>query len=380
MDFSWSAEQLSLKNAAARFAQDELNDGLDEREARGELNRAGWCKCAEFGVLGLPLPPPYGSGRDMLTIVAALEGLGYGCRDNGLLFALGAQLWSVQMPILSFGSPAQHDRYLGRLANGEIVGAHSVSEPGNGSDVFGMRTVARRDGDDYVLNGAKTYVSSAPVADLFLVLATVDRAKGAGGITAFLVERGTPGLSVPRHLEKMGLRTSPMGEVVFDQCRVPADQLLGQEGAGMNVFNTAMDWERAFLLTPYLGSMQRQLEWCVQRARVRDSRGKVVEKDEAVATTVVEMYLRLEAARLLTYRAAWLRTVGRRFTREPSEVKLLVSDAFVHNSDDALQIHGDAGYLEAAAIERDWRDARASKIYSGTTEIQKMIIGRWLGV
>src|SRR5262249_663280 len=173
--------------------------------------------------------------------------------------------------------------------------------------------------------------------------------------------------------EKMGLRTSTMGEVQLDDCRVRADQVLGQVGQGSTVFNSAMDWERSFILAPYLGTMQRQIERSVRFAARPDADGRPVPKDEAVATTIVEMHLRLEASRWMTYRAAWMKSAGRRLTREPSEVKLQISDAFVHNSDDALQIHADAGYLEAASIERDHRDARASKLYSGTSEIQKMI-------
>ena len=187
-------------------------------------------------------------------------------------------------------------------------------------------------------------------------------------------------MRVSRRIEKMGLRTSSMGEVVLDRCRARADQLLGQEGGGASVFNTAMEWERSFLLAPYLGTMQRQIERCVRCASVRDRDGRLIAKDEAVASAVVEMQLRLETARLLTYRTAWLKTVGRRLTREPSEVKLHLSETFVRNSDDALQIHGAAGYLEAGGVERDLRDARASKIYSGTSEIQRKIVGRWLGI
>ncbi len=380
MDFSWTPEQLALKVEATCFAQRELNEGLDERDRCGVFNAAGWKKCADFGILGLPFPEPYGRGYDLLTTVLVLEGLGYGCLDNGLLFALMAQLWSVQIPIATFGTEAQKERYLRPLVRGEIVGAHSVTEPGSGSDVFSLRTTAVRDGADYVLTGAKTFITSAPIADVFLVLATVDRSKGAAGLTAFLIEKGSPGLSVSRRLEKMGLHTSPMGEVVLDGVRARADQVLGREGLGTTVFNTAMDWERAFLLTPHLGTMQRQIDQCVRFAARRDPTGKPLPKDEAVSAKIVDMHLRLELARLLAYRTAWLKTTGRRLTREPAEVKLALSEAWVQNSDDALQIFGDGGYLDQPSVERDLRDARASKIYSGTSEIQKMIIGRWMGV
>jgi alkylation response protein AidB-like acyl-CoA dehydrogenase len=380
MDFALTPEQQELKSRAIAFGKGELNCHLEARDACGEFDRAAWKKCGDFGILAMPIPPPYGPGMDMVSIVATMEGLGYGCEDNGLLFSLGAQMWSVQMPIVTFGTDTQKQRYLPGMASGDVIAAHTVSEPGNGSDAFSLRTTAERDGDHYVLNGYKTWSSNAPVADVFLVMATVDRNRGAAGLTAFLIDRGNPGLSIPRHIEKMGLRTSTMGEVQLDDCRVRADHVLGQVGQGMTVFNSAMDWERSFILAPYLGTMQRQIEGSVRFAGRRGADGRPVPKDDAVATTIVEMHLRLEASRLMTYRTAWLKLAGRRLTREPSEVKLQISDAFVHNSDDALQIHAESGYLEAASIERDRRDARASKLYSGTSEIQKMIIGRWLGV
>jgi alkylation response protein AidB-like acyl-CoA dehydrogenase len=380
MDFALSPEQQELKSRAVAFGRNELNCNVVERDARGEFDRVAWKKCGEYGILAMPLPPPYGPGLDMVSIVASMEGLGYGCEDNGLLFSLGAQMWSVQMPIVTFGRDAQKQQYLPAMASGDLIAAHTVSEPGNGSDAFALRTTAERDGDHYVLNGYKTWSSNAPVADVFLVMATVDRNRGAAGLTAFLIDRNTPGLSIPRHIEKMGLRTSTMGEVQLDNCRVKADQVLGQVGQGTTVFNSAMDWERSFILAPYLGTMQRQIERSVRFASRRGADGRSVPKDDATAGTIVEMHMRLESSRWMAYRAAWLKKAGRRLTREPSEVKLQISDAFVHNSDDALQIHADAGYLEAASIERDHRDARASKLYSGTSEIQKMIIGRWLGV
>lgn len=380
MEFSWTREQLALKAEYASFGKRELNDRLFERDACGEFNRDGWRRCAEVGVLGLPVAKPYGSERDLTTVVFAMEGLGYGCEDNGILFAMGAQIWSVQLPIQTFGTAAQKDKYLTGLVSGDLIGAHCVTEPGTGSDAFSLRTTATRDGDDYVLNGAKTFTSNAPEADVFLVMATIDREKGASGLTAFLIDKGTTGLTVSRHLEKMGLRTSPMGELVLNGCRVTACQALGPVGGGMSVFNTAMDWERSFLLAPHLGTMQRQIERCVRHVNRRGADGRPAFKDDSVPAKIVDMQLRLEAARLITYRTAWLRSVGRRLTREPSETKLVVSESWVQNSDDALQIHGDAAYLDDPSIERDLRDARASKLYSGTSEIQRVIISRWLGV
>jgi len=381
MEFSWSEEQLTLKEAVIRFARRELNSGLKERDWRGEFDVEGWKKCAEFGIHGLAMPERYGgSGNDALSVMLAMESLGYGCPDNGLLFALGAQMWSVQMPLLVFGSEIQKDQFLPGLISGRIIGAHAVTEPVAGSDAYALQTTAVREGSWYVLTGSKTYITNAPVADLFLVLATVDVSKGTSGLTAFLVEKGTPGVSVTRPLEKMGLRTSTIAEVVFDNCRVSAEQLLGNEGAGSAVFTSAMEWERVFILAPALGGMQRQLEQCIKHARLRRQFGKPIGKNEAVANKIVDMHMRLETARLLSYKTAWLKTAGRRLTHEPSEVKLHVSESWVQNSLEALQIHGAFGYMADSGIERDLRDSLASKIYSGTSEIQKVIIAGYLGL
>lgn len=379
MNFACQPEQLALASEADAFGKRELNGAVTERDSLGVFDRVLWEKCAAFGVLRWAMPPPYGEGYDLTTTVLAMEGLGHGCQDNGLLFGLNAQLWSVQSPILHFGDAAQKSHYLTKLVSGEFIGAHCVSEPGHGSDMASLRTSAVRDGNSYILNGAKAFITSAPVADVFLVVASTNLAGGTRGLTAFLVDRSTPGLSAARPIEKMGLRTIPMGEVVLRDVRVSVDQRLGQEGAGMSVFNLAMEWERSFLLAPTLGTMRRQIEMCVYLTKVRDHSDELV-SGGSIMEMVAEMDVRLEASRLLTYKAAWMKGTRRRLTREPSLVKLFTSEAFVRNSDDALQVHGATGYLDASSLERDLRDARASKLYSGTSEIQKTIIARWLGV
>src|SRR5712692_433825 len=381
MDFSWSEDQLVLRDSALKFGRQELNDGLAERDRSASFSMENWKKCADFGIQGLAMPERYGgSEHDPLSVVLAMESLGHGCKDNGLLFALGAQMWSVQMPTLIFGSEGLKERYLPGLISGQIIGAHAVTEPGAGSDVFSLRTTVRLEGSCYVPTGRKTFITSAPMAHVFLVLSTLDPSKGVGGLTAFLVDRETLGLSVPTGLEKMGLRTSALGEVFFDECRIPAENMLGKEGAGSAVFGTAMEWERAFILAPALGSMQRLLDQCMEYACLRQQFGKPIGKNESVSNKIVEMQLRLETARLLTYRTAWLKKMGKRLTREPSETKLHTSECWVQNCLDAMQIHGGQGYMVESGIERELRDALASKIYSGTSEIQKVIIARYLGL
>jgi hypothetical protein len=381
MDFSLSAEQRNLKDAAADFARGELNKDLAARERSNEFSREAWQACARFGIQGLPIPAELGGGgADILTTVLVMEGLGYGSHDNGLIFSLNAQLWSVELPIVKFGNPAQQQNYMPGLISGELVGVHAMTEPESGSDAFSMRTRAERRGEDYVLSGTKQYVTNAPIADVMLVFAAHPGKSPIAGISAFLIEKGTPGLSVTHHMDKMGLRTSPMAEVVLDECVVPAANRLGPEGAGTAIFNSTMVWERSCILAGALGSMQRQLEASVHYARERKQFGEPIGKFQAVAGKVADMYLRLEAARLLVYQAAWLGQQGAAATAQAAAAKLFTSEAWVASSLDAVQLHGAYGYMTESGVERDLRDAVASTIYSGTSEIQRVILARMLGL
>ncbi len=375
-----SAEQRDLKAAAAAFAQGELNHDLPERERAGKFSRAAWEACARFGIQGLPVPTELGGGGvDILTAVLVMEGLGYGCRDNGLLFSLNAQLWSVELPLVKFGTEAQRRRYLPGLMSGELIGVHAMTEPESGSDAFSMRTRAQRTDEGYVLTGTKQYVTNAPIADVMLIFAAHPDAPPMSGISAFIVEKGTPGLTVTRHMEKMGLRTSPMAEVVLDGCVVPEENRVGPEGAGGAIFNSTMVWERSCILAGALGSMQRQLETCVTYARERKQFGQPIGNFQAVAGKVADMYMRLEAARLLVYQAAWLGQQGAAVA-EAAAAKLFTSEAWVASSLDAVQLHGAYGYMTESGVERELRDAVASTIYSGTSEIQRVILARMLGL
>ncbi len=381
MEFSLSQEQLELQHAVIRFAGRELIDDVIQRDARGEFSRSLWEKCAGFGIQGLPIPEQYGgNGFDALTTIVALEALGYACKDNGLLFALNAQMWSFELPVWKFGREDQKQRYLPRLCDGSMIGNQAMTEPMSGSDAFSLRTAAQKKGNSYVLTGSKSFVTNAPVADVFLVFARTDPVKGFGGLSAFIVERNTPGLSVSAQMHKMGLRTSPMGEIAFDGCEVPEENLLGSPGAGVTIFNTSMDWERTCILASALGTMQRQLERCIAYAKERTQFGQPIGKFQAVSHRIVEMKLRLETARLLLYKVGWLKAQGKRTAMESAMAKLYLSQCFLDSSLDAVQIHGGYGYSEEYEFERELRDAVGGRIYSGTTEIQKNIIAGSLGL
>ena len=381
MHFSWSEDQLALKRSIIEFAGAALNDDLIADDRAGIFAQRRWERCAEFGILGLALPEEYGgSGLDVLTTMLAMEALGYSCRDNGLLFALNAQMWAVQAPIHRFASPEQRARYLPSLVRGAIIGAHAITEPGSGSDAFAMSATAVRRGECYVLNGTKTFVSNAPVADLFLVFASTNRARGFMGITAFLIDKGHPGLRVGKPIEKMGLRTAPYSEVILDDCEVPVAARLGNEGNGGTIFKHSMGWERSCILASHVGAMERQLETCIDYAKTRQQFGQPIGKFQSVSSMIVDMKLRLETSRLLLYHAGWLRAQGQEAVQEVALAKLYLSECFVQSSLEAIQIHGGYGYSTEFGIERDLRDAIGGRIYSGTSEIQRDNIARSLGL
>jgi alkylation response protein AidB-like acyl-CoA dehydrogenase len=381
MDFELTDEQRSLRQSIVEFAQRELNADVLERDKEGTFSREAWSKCAALGLLALPVPEEYGgAGADPLTVLVALEALGYACTDNGLVFSLNAQLWACETPILHFGTEEQKRRYLPGLCNGSLLAAHGMSEPGSGSDAFALATTATRTDGGYVLNGSKTFVTNAPEADLHVLFATIDRSLGFAGITAFLVEKDTPGLSVGKPLSKMGLRTSPMAEVFLETCEVPEDALLGEEGGGMAVFNTSMTWERGCILANTVGAMERQLERSLAYAQERKQFGKPIGSFQAVARTLVDMKIRLETARLLLYRLGWLLASGKPATLDSALVKLYLSECYVRSSLDALQVHGGYGYMTEYELEREVRDALGSRLYSGTSEIQYNIAARSMGL
>jgi alkylation response protein AidB-like acyl-CoA dehydrogenase len=381
MDFSWSEEQEELFAATERFASKELNHRLIENDREGLFNRAGWKKCGEFGIQGLAVPAEYGStGQDPLTAVGALERLGYACHDNGLIFSLNAHMWTVCAPLVAFGTEDQKQTYLAGLCNGDLIGGNAMSEPGSGSDTYAMRTTATKRGDTYVLNGSKTFVTNGPVADVLVVFATTDPSSGAASISAFIVERASKGLAVGRHLEKMGVRTSPMGEFFFDDCEVPEENRLGAAGAGTNLLMHSMTWERGCIMASAVGSMQRLLETSIRYARARKQFGQSIGKFQAVSNKIVNMKLRLDASRFMLYNGASLRAQGRPAVMEACLAKVQISESWVRCCEDAMQVFGGYGYMTEYELERQLRDAIGSRVYSGTNEVQRNVIASLLGL
>jgi alkylation response protein AidB-like acyl-CoA dehydrogenase len=381
MEFGWKAEQKALFDTIDRFARQSLGKNLVERDRAGEFDRQGWKLCGEFGIQGLPVPEQYGGlATDAVTTVGALERVGYACPDNGLVFSINAHMWTAVMPLVAFGTEPQKQKFLPGLCNGELIGGNAMSEPDSGSDSYSLRTTATKHGDKYILNGSKIWVTNGPVADVLVVFATVDKSKGAHGITAFLVEKSFPGMTAGTKLEKMGLRTSPMSELFFTDCEVPEENRLGKEGAGTALFTHSMSWERGCILASAVGSMQRLLETCVRFARERKQFGQSIGKFQLVASRIVDMKLRLETARHMLYYGAWLRGEGKSAILESSMAKLHISESWIQSCLDAIQLHGATGYMVESEIERELRDAMASRIYSGTNEIQRTLIANLLGL
>ncbi|NEQ95263.1 MAG: acyl-CoA dehydrogenase [Cyanothece sp. SIO2G6] len=382
MNFNWNPDQLDFHKSVVSFAQKELNQELIEKDRRSQFDQDGWKKCAEFGILGWPIAKEYGGqGLDPLTIILGLEGLGYGCQDNGLVFAINNHLWSCAVSIANFGTEAQKQQYLPALCDGRSVGGHALTEPNSGSAAFDMETTAIRHGDYYLLNGTKTFISNAPVGDVYVTFARTNLEVGVQqGISAFIIHKDLPGLTIEKEWEKSGLRTAPMGELVFQDCKVPADHLLGKEGRGHTIFQSTISWERGFLFASQVGAMERVLERCVSHAKQRQQFGQSIGSFQGVSHKIADMKMRLELAKLMVYKIGWLKKEGKRAFLESSISKVFISESLNQACQDAIQIHGARGYVTDYELERELRDAIAGTIYAGTSEIHRNMIATLVGI
>lgn len=381
MDFSWTKEELELRDATVGFCRRHLGaTDLDQRDRHSEFSHREWQMCARQGLLGVTTPEEYGgTGQSALVGALVMEAFGYGSEDLGLAFSVAAHVFACAAPIAEFGTAEQKQHWLPRLASGEVIAAHCITEPEAGSDIFAMKTHAERVGDRYVLNGTKCFATNAPAAGLFLVHAVTDPRRHFFGLDAFLVEASNPGLVVGAQYEKVGLRTSPIGDLYLNDCVVPESARLGGEGAGAPIFTVSMTWERTCLFAIYVGAMQRQLEEAIAHARERKQFGQAIGTFQAVGHRLVDMKVRLEAARLLLYKSAWNLTRGHDDPVDAAIAKLFVSEAAVQSALDAIQVFGGSGVVQGR-IERYLRDAIPARVFSGTSEIQRNNIARALGL
>lgn len=379
MEHGWSEEQERSFAAAAAFAREAINPTLEARQQTGALSRDLWRRCASFGLLGLLIPAEYGGlGGSALGAVRAMQGLGFGCLDHGWLMALNAHIWCVAQPLFLFGNDQQRARYLPPLVRGDWIGAIAVTETEHGSDTRRFQTVARPAANGFILQGAKTFITNAPCADLFLVFASTQPDADYFGASLFLVERQAPGVRVGPSMEKMGLKTSPMSEVFFEDVPLGPEQLLGEAGAGQALLHAAMEWERGGMLAPAVGVMERLLATTAAYCRERKQFGRPIGDFEAVAHQLAEMKLRLETSRLLLEHFAQRKDAGLPAFTEAVMTKLQISESWVHCAATALRLHGAYGYCTGLECERTWRDAIASTLYSGTSEIQRNLIAESL--
>jgi alkylation response protein AidB-like acyl-CoA dehydrogenase len=376
MDFSWSQEQDELYTRVLSQAQSEFSSLPDHF-----WTRAQWQQCGEMKLPGLSVPKHYGGeGYDALTTARAIEAFGRGCEDMGLVFSLAAHLFACAMPVVEYGEEALKRQFLPGICNGTLIGANAITEANAGSDVFALRTRATRDGTSYMLDGQKSFVSNGPAADLFIVYAVTNPAHGYLGITSFLVERNTPGLLIGEPIHKIGLTSTPASPVSFEACRIPAAHRLGQEGQGSQIFKRSMQWERACLFAAYIGQLERQLERTITYAQERRQFGKALGKHQAVAHRLAAMKVRLEAARLLLYRACWSLAQGQHAVLDISLSKLAVSDAAIMGGLDAIHIHGSLGIHSEYGIGTMLCDALPATLFSGTSEMQYDIVASELGL
>jgi hypothetical protein len=379
VDFEWADDHLRLRRGAVEFAASRLTDGVPQRDREGAFSREVWQACAEFGLQGLLVPAEWnGGGQDLLSAVAVFEGIGYGARDNGMVFSVAAHAASCEGPLCAFGSEAQKRTWLPGLTDGSVIVASAVIEPESGSNALGLTTTAVQHGDGWLLNGSKTFVTNAPVADLFVVYARTGH--GFGGITCLLAPRHTEGLIVGPSIEKMGLRTSPMSQVYLNDCWLPASAVVGGVGSGAMIFSQLMEVERVLVMAPAIGVMERILERCAAYARQRKVGSVAIAKHQAIAHRIADIELELEAARFLLYRAAWQRGRHGTATRECALAKLAVSEAYVETCRSAVQVFGGYGYTVEYELERELRDALAATLYLGTSEIQRNLISGLRGL
>lgn len=385
MNFSLTDQQIALVESAKKFATENLGQNMLERDARGAVDKQDWFKdwqkAADFGVFAMNIPKEYGGNAlDTLSSVLIMEAIGYGCGDNGLTLGLTGQLWAVQEPVVSFGSEDQKRKYLPMMARGEIVGAHAMTERDSGSDAFSLKTRAEACDGGYILNGNKTFIGLGPACDMALVFAVTDPSAAQWGISAFLVDADTPGFKRCEPQQKMGLKTTPMGELQFENCRIDKSALLGSEGAGVSIFQSTILWERSFILAGHLGTMHKQLDECVAYAKQRKVFGQSIGHFQSISNRIADMKMRLDTSKLLMYRCAELLDKKSCTAVETSMANLHISEAFVESSLDAIRIFGGKGYMADQGVERNLRDAIGGVLYSGTSDIQRQVIARLLGL
>jgi len=375
MNFELTEEQQMIRKMVRDFAEKEIAPIAQETDEKGEFPWPTIRKMGPLGLLGLPIPEEYGgAGADNVSFAIAMEEIARACGSTAM--TLDAHTSLACEPIYFFGTEEQKQKYLVPMARGEKLGAFGLTEPEAGSDAGATKTRAVLDGDEWVINGQKMFITNGPIAEVAIVTAVTDPEKGTRGISSFIVEKGTPGFRAGRKEEKMGIRGSVTSALFFEDCRVPKENLLGKEGEGFKQFLVTLDGGRIAIAGMALGLAQGAYEKAVAYSKERVQFGQPIANFQAIQWMIAEMATEIDAARLLVYRAAWLKDQGVRFTKEAAMAKMYASEAAERVCHKAIQIHGGYGYMREYDVERMYRDQRLCTIGEGTSQIQRLVIAR----
>lgn len=377
MMFQLTEEHEMIRKMVRDFARNEVAPTAGERDEEERFDREIFDKMAELGLTGIPWPEEYGGiGSDYLAYCIAVEELSRVCASTGV--TLSAHTSLAGWPIFKFGNEEQKQKYLRPMAEGSKIGGYGLTEPGSGSDAGGMRTSARLEGDHYVLNGSKIFITNGGIADIYVVFALTDPTSKQKGTTAFIIEADMPGFSVGKKEKKLGIRSSPTTEIIFEDCKVPVANRLGEEGEGFKIAMMTLDGGRNGIAAQAVGIAQGALDAAVDYAKERVQFGKPIAAQQGISFKLADMATGVEAARLLTYQAAWRESVGLPYGKESAMSKLFAGDTAMKVTTEAVQVFGGYGYTKDYPVERMMRDAKITQIYEGTQEIQRLVIGRML--
>ena len=368
-------EQLSLQKVIRDFAKQEIAPNAARYDEAEEFPWDNLHKMAELGLLGMPVAEEYGgSGTDTLSYIVAIEEISKACASTGAIMAVHTS--TGIMPIALYGSEEQKKKYIPDLATGKKIGAFALTEPGAGSDAAQVQTTAVGDGDEYVLNGSKCFITNGGEAEIYTILASTDKSKGTKGITAFIVEKGTPGFTFGKKEHKLGIRASTTRELILQDCRIPKENMLGKEGDGFKNAMTVISGARIGISAQAVGIAQAAYEAALEYSKVRVQFGKPIAKQQVISFMLADMAIQIEAARQLVYHAAQMKDAGKPFDKEAAMAKTYSSDTAVQIALDAIQILGGYGYTRDYPVERYLRDAKITQIYEGTNQIQRLVISR----
>ncbi|MGJ9385439.1 acyl-CoA dehydrogenase [Salipaludibacillus sp. CF4.18] len=377
MNFQLTDEQNMIRKMVRDFARNEVEPTAAERDEEERFDRQIFDQMGELGLTGIPWPEEYGGiGADYMSYVIAVEELSRVCASTGV--TLSAHVSLAGWPIYTFGNEEQKQKFLRPMAEGKKMGAYGLTESGSGSDAAAMKTTAKRDGDDYILDGAKIFITNGGEADIYVVFAMTDHDKKHNGCTAFIVEKGMEGFSMGKKERKLGIRSSPTLEIIFEGVRVPKENRLGEEGEGFKIAMRTLDGGRNGISAQAVGIAQGALDASIDYAKERKQFGKSIGSQQGIGFKIAEMATKIEASRLLTYQAAWRESEGLSYGKESAMSKLFAGDSAMEVTTEAVQVFGGYGYTKDYPVERYMRDAKITQIYEGTNEIQRLVIAKML--